>query len=54
MIQSRHPRPDEGRAGALENAASIAALLLTTEALIVDIPEDHRNAAPSMPEGGDF
>ena len=39
---------------ALENAASIASLLLTTEALIVDIPEDHRNAAPSMPDGGDF
>ena len=34
---------------ALENAASIAGLLLTTEALIVDIPE---KKAPAMPGGG--
>jgi chaperonin GroEL len=33
---------------ALENAASIAGLLLTTEALIVDIPE---KKAPAMPGG---
>src|SRR6266498_1556889 len=37
---------------ALQNAASIASLLLTTEALITDIPE--KTAAPSMPHGGDF
>jgi len=37
---------------ALQNAASIASLLLTTEALITDLPE--KNAAPSMPQGGDF
>ncbi len=36
--------------GALENAASIAAMILTTEALITDIPEEHP-AAP-MPQGG--
>jgi chaperonin GroEL len=35
---------------ALQNAASIAALLLTTEALISEIKED--NKAPSMPPGG--
>ena len=34
--------------GALENAASIAAMILTTEALITDIPE----AEPQMPAGG--
>ncbi len=39
---------------ALQNAASIASLLLTTEALITDIPEDEQKAAPSMPHGGDF
>jgi chaperonin GroEL len=39
---------------ALQNAASIASLLLTTEALITDIPEDSQQAAPSMPHGGDF
>jgi chaperonin GroEL len=34
--------------GALENAASIAAMILTTEALITDIPEKKR-PAPAMP-----
>jgi len=37
--------------GALENAASIAAMVLTTEALITDIPEEE-SAAPPMPPGG--
>ena len=35
---------------ALQNAASIAALLLTTEALVSEIKED--NKAPAMPPGG--
>jgi chaperonin GroEL len=35
---------------ALENAASIAGLLLTTEAVVSEIPEDH--PAPAMPHGG--
>ncbi|MBI2874271.1 MAG: chaperonin GroEL [Firmicutes bacterium] len=35
---------------ALENAASIASMLLTTEALITDIPK--KESAPSMPPGG--
>ena len=35
---------------ALQNAASIAALLLTTEALISDIKEDQK--VPAMPPGG--
>ena len=34
---------------ALQNAASIAALFLTTEAVIVDKPEE---SAPAMPGGG--
>ncbi|PJD97895.1 MAG: chaperonin GroEL [Parachlamydia sp.] len=38
---------------ALENAVSIAALLLTTEATVVEIPEE--KAAPAMPAGmGDY
>ena len=37
--------------GALENAASIAAMILTTEALITDIPEKNP-PAPQMPQGG--
>lgn len=36
--------------GALENAASIAAMILTTEALITDIPE--KDKAQAMPPGG--
>jgi chaperonin GroEL len=36
--------------GGLENAASIAAMILTTEALITDIPEKEKN--PPMPPGG--
>src|SRR5512139_2419914 len=35
--------------GALENAASIAAMILTTEALITDIPEKEKPAPPQMP-----
>ena len=37
---------------ALENAASIAALLLTTETLISDKPEEKKNGAAGMPPGG--
>ncbi|MCL4259179.1 MAG: chaperonin GroEL [Anaerolineales bacterium] len=36
--------------GALENAASIAAMILTTDVLITDIPE--KDKAPAMPPGG--
>jgi chaperonin GroEL len=35
----------------VENAASIAAMILTTEALITDIPEKEKSA-PAMPPGG--
>src|ERR671925_152830 len=35
---------------ALQNAASIASLMLTTEALVTDIPEEEK--APPMPPGG--
>jgi chaperonin GroEL len=36
---------------ALQNAGSIASLLLTTEALVADIPEEKKDA-PAMPPGG--
>jgi chaperonin GroEL len=36
---------------ALQNAASVASLLLTTEALITDLPEEKPTAAPAMPHG---
>ena len=34
----------------VENASSIAAMVLVTEALVADIPEKER--MPSMPSGG--
>ena len=34
---------------ALQNAASIAAMVLSTEAVVTEIPEEKRNAAPGMP-----
>ncbi len=37
---------------ALQNAASIAGLLLTTEALVTDLPEKEKPAMPPMPPGG--
>ena len=36
---------------ALQNAASISALLLTTESIITDLPEE-KSAMPAMPPGG--
>ena len=36
---------------ALQNASSIASLLLTTEALVTEIPEEKKDA-PAMPGGG--
>jgi chaperonin GroEL len=37
---------------ALQNAASIASLLLTTEAMVCDIPEEKKDAAAGGPGGG--
>src|ERR1700758_1388657 len=37
---------------ALQNAASIAGLMLTTEALVADIREDEKKAASAAPHGG--
>jgi chaperonin GroEL len=39
---------------AVENAASIAGMILTTEALITDKPEEKAAAAPAMPGGMDY
>ena len=36
---------------ALQNASSIASLLLTTEAMVSEIPEEKKEA-PAMPGGG--
>jgi chaperonin GroEL len=50
MIKSGVIDPAKVTRGALENAASIAAMILTTEALITDIPEKEKAPMPPMPE----
>ncbi|MDK3158893.1 chaperonin GroEL [Anaerolineae bacterium CFX9] len=51
MIAAGIPDPAKVTRGAVENAASIAAMILTTEVLITDVPEkDKAPAAPQMPE----
>jgi chaperonin GroEL len=50
MIQAGIIDPTKVERVALQNAASVAALLLTTEALITDLPEE-KAAAPPMPHG---
>src|SRR5258708_346073 len=51
MLQAGIIDPAKVERVALQNAASIASLLLTTEALVTDIPEEKAAAAPSMPHG---
>jgi chaperonin GroEL len=46
--------PTKVARSALENAASISGLLLTTEAVITDKPEDKKAGAPPMPGGGGY
>jgi chaperonin GroEL len=50
MIKAGIIDPAKVTRGALENAASIASMILTTEALITDLPE--KDKAPAMPPGG--
>jgi len=46
MVEGGVIDPAKVTRGALENATSIAAMILTTEALITDIPEENPPAAP--------
>ncbi len=50
MVEAGIIDPAKVTKGALSNAASIAAMILSTEALITDIPEEERAAAPPMPQ----
>ncbi|PYM35235.1 MAG: chaperonin GroEL [Candidatus Rokuibacteriota bacterium] len=50
MLQAGIIDPTKVERVALQNAASIASLLLTTEALITDLPEEKKDAPP-MPHG---
>jgi chaperonin GroEL len=50
MVKSGIIDPTKVTRSAVQNAVSIAALLLTTEALVSDLPEKEKAAAPPMPE----
>jgi len=54
MIQAGIIDPTKVERVALQNAASIASLLLTTEAVITELAEEKQPAMPSMPHGDDF
>ena len=50
MVKAGIIDPAKVTRSAIENAASIAGMILTTEALITDMPEKNAAAAPPMPE----
>jgi chaperonin GroEL len=50
MVKGGVIDPAKVTRGALENATSIAAMILTTEALITEVPEKDKPATPPMPE----
>ncbi|CRH47302.1 molecular chaperone GroEL [Chlamydia trachomatis] len=52
MLEAGILDPAKVTRSALESAASVAGLLLTTEALIAEIPEEKPAAAPAMPGAG--
>jgi chaperonin GroEL len=54
MIDAGVIDPTKVTRSALQNASSIAALLLTTEALVVDKPEKEGERMPPMPPGGGY
>ena len=51
MLEAGIPDPAKVTRGAVSNAASIASMILTTEALITDLPEE-KSAMPAGPPGG--
>jgi len=50
MVAAGNHRSDQGRARGMQDAASVAGLLITTEAMVADRPEP--KGAPGMPPGG--
>jgi chaperonin GroEL len=50
MVEAGIIDPAKVTRSAMENAASIAAMILTTEALVTEIPEKEKAATPPMPE----
>lgn len=54
MVKAGIVDPVKVTRSALENAASIASLLLTTECLVADIPEEEKPMPPMPPGGMDY
>ena len=52
MLEAGIVDPTKVTRSALQNAASVSALLLTTEAVVADKPEPKDNQAPAAPQGG--
>ncbi|MBM4467786.1 MAG: chaperonin GroEL, partial [Chloroflexi bacterium] len=50
MVEKGIIDPAKVTRSAVENAASIAAMILTTEALVTEIPEKEKAPMPPMPE----
>ena len=50
MVEKGIIDPAKVTRSAVENAASIAAMVLTTDALVTEIPEKEKPAPPPMPE----
>jgi chaperonin GroEL len=52
LLKSGVIDPTKVTRSALENASSVAGLLLMTDALVTEKPEEDKSAAPAMPPGG--
>ncbi|MEG0614387.1 MAG: chaperonin GroEL [Oscillospiraceae bacterium] len=52
MIPAGIVDPTKVTRSALQNAASVAAMVLTTESLVADKPDENAAAAAAMPQGG--
>ena len=52
LVKSGIIDPTKVTRSALQNAASIAGLMLTTETMIADLPKKDDAPAPAMPGGG--
>ena len=54
MIEVGIVDPTKVTRSALQNAASVAAMLLTTESVVTDIPEKEKPMMPGAGMGGDM
>jgi chaperonin GroEL len=52
MVQMGVLDPTKVTRYALQNAASVAALILTTDAMVAELPKDEKGGAGGMPGGG--